>query len=934
MLSLILLSACVSFITLGILFIQRIRPVKVRIPSFFLGEKSENRVSRIRQTPPKWWEIALVLMATLGTAFAFFAQRPPQQTGETSGEALVWFDPTYSHLSSLNTSAKAQEMTLDGLRDLNLNEYIFINLNFAKNQNGTVEPSYQFESVPAAQLSTHVQSLFKKPSALSQPLTPVLLIQEIKQRLERDSKQFNLYLVTDAQVETLRNLSPLADAFQSITVLRTPASETPKGARRIGVVPEELAKVWNKNTRGDDENYLPGTPQFVRLDVQLQSQIPPQARPSLSVETLSLTESEASGTSVPELSTFFGEEVDGGTSYRPKTPQPLLTTCTLAVAGPGELDGMSDIRAYAQYFKIPIRPLACRPTESSSSAQGRESFDPWKFRRASLWVVPVNEFVASDLFQRQEYWVPEGFAPETDALVYIADTRLQGFNDFLEQALIQLEKNQPALPLPLLPLPPSDLRFPWHLFQKNTNGTNSSQKTTVARQIEKDNVALRAADGTPLALTLSHTPTVVYLRTGGAAPNGELGRWGQWAKLWNGLKTQLEQRSPLMTRIQINNPQNWAQWNEQLISDKLPPLRYQVDPLTLRGQLNTERGSVVPAIPGLFIRERDDHLVLIEPPATERQGGLLTQAEVEQLFPSRGLGAVNARQNSPREASASQYAGAALAIISLIALWVLQRRATAQLPAATNAATMAVALLIAMSVQPRAFAQAERSPPFDSRLLMSPERRSASPTHPFRIAWCDATIPQEVVQRYSALQKLLANRGTIELPKKLTAGACRVGGAEMWWTSSLDALQASPVAQHIRSGGVIIAEGIALKEIPEWMVASADASIGLVWESPKRRGMLYRSFYLLSSFDGCTPEKTLMLTLRKKINAQAPMAIVTPARFLTNGSEGGDCFFTDDDYRTRSFVNMMYALLTTDYKEDQMQLPEILNRVRNLGLEP
>jgi len=30
----------------------------------------------------------------------------------------------------------------------------------------------------------------------------------------------------------------------------------------------------------------------------------------------------------------------------------------------------------------------------------------------------------------------------------------------------------------------------------------------------------------------------------------------------------------------------------------------------------------------------------------------------------------------------------------------------------------------------------------------------------------------------------------------------------------------------------------------------------------------------------------------------------------------------------------MYALLTTDYKEDQMQLPEILNRVRNLGLEP
>jgi hypothetical protein len=40
------------------------------------------------------------------------------------------------------------------------------------------------------------------------------------------------------------------------------------------------------------------------------------------------------------------------------------------------------------------------------------------------------------------------------------------------------------------------------------------------------------------------------------------------------------------------------------------------------------------------------------------------------------------------------------------------------------------------------------------------------------------------------------------------------------------------------------------------------------------------------------------------------------------------------DKKERSFVNLMYALLTTDYKEDQMQLPEILGRIRSLGLEP
>lgn len=214
------------------------------------------------------------------------------------------------------------------------------------------------------------------------------------------------------------------------------------------------------------------------------------------------------------------------------------------------------------------------------------------------------------------------------------------------------------------------------------------------------------------------------------------------------------------------------------------------------------------------------------------------------------------------------------------------------------------------------------------------DNRPSIPTFPFRIAWCDATIPELVNQRYAQLQGLLAGRGTIDLPKQMTAGACRVGAAEIWWTSSLDALTSAQVTQHIRSGGVIIAEGISLKEPPEWMIASADPSIGLVWESPKRRGLLYRSFYLLSSFDGCTPERTLVLTLRKKVNALAPMAIVTPARFLTNTSEGADCFIGDDNYRSRSFVNMMYALLTTDYKEDQMQLPEILNRVRSLGLEP
>lgn len=930
MISIILLSACVSLITLGVLFIQRIRPIKIRIPSYFLGHKNESRVSNIKRTPPRWWEVILILITTLGTAAAFYVQELPHKTQDSRGEALIWFDPTLSHLAALNSSTIARDATLDSLRDLRLREYIFIKLGFATGENGNVQATYEFKTVSADELNGYVNSLLRQPSALSQPLDPSVLTQDVKLKLNRDASQFSLVLITDGQAETLRNAAPLKDTFQRVSVVRTPATEQTARGQRIEVVPEELAKVWKRTSR-EQEGFLPGTPQFSTLDAKLKKQIPPQARPSISLESFAPSSADSSDSVGADFRIFTGEGSDNENSNRPAKSQPLLTTCTLAIAGPGELDGMSDIRAYAQYFRIPIRPLACRQTESSTSAMSSETFDPWKYRKASLWIVPVNEIVANDLFQRGEFWVPEGFAPQTDALVYIADTRLQGFNDLLEQAMVQLEKNQPALSLPLLPLPPKQIAFPWQRSKTTVAGQFEANENEQALGKSVTAVRLKAADGTPLAFTLSQKPTVVYLRTGGAAPNGELGRWGQWASLWNALKTQIEQNSPLVTRIQISNPQSWAQWNDMLNEKKVAPLRYRIDPQSLRGNLIAEKSNVIMPEPGLYVRERDDHLLLLEPPASERQGGLLSQTEIEQMFPVRTQG-VTATKDGPTEAAPLQMAGAALAVVSLLTLWLLQRaRATTAIPSSSLTAL----LLLSLALSPHtADAQSARPPPFDSRLLLSPEQRGSSMNHPFRVAWCDAVIPEAVVKRYAYLQKLLANRGTIEMPLQLKPGACQVGAAEIWWTSSLDALQAAPVAQHVRSGGVIIAEGIALKEIPDWMVASADSSIGLVWETPKRRGMLYRSFYLLSSFDGCTPEKTLMLTLRKKINAQAPMALVTPVRFLTYESEGADCFITDDDYRTRSFVNMMYALLTTDYKEDQMQLPEILNRVRNLGLEP
>lgn len=923
MIELIMLSSLVSIITLGILFLQRISPESLRIPSYFLGGKSSRRLQQIKTKPPFWWEILAILLFTLGTGLIFFSQPPKMPEGQTRTGGLVWFDPTLSHVAALRSSLAAREYIIEELRRLRWSEYVFIETPYGPDSEGFPEPSFEFKKIPSNGLEDYLRNALLNPSALSQPLDPQRLLQHLTKNPSDQSANTALTIISDAQAETLRPLSSLSSWFQSVNVIRTPSGgpNTNIASRTAAVVPEELALMWQTGGKDSFAEGLPSTPKLIRLDDSLSAGIPRQARPALHLEDYDLQEPEKA--QQKNLSLITGEDFGPGDASKSKKPAtPLLTTCTLSVAGPSELDGLADLRAFAQYFKFPVRPLACRATASSSSSNGSDAADPWKYRRSSVWVVPVGDSVAGDLFQQGLFWIPEGFSPEYDALVYIADTRLSGAEGILESVSVQLEANQPSVRLPLLSLPPANLTFPWDL---------NKPATSVPTRPIADNLSglkaplLKAADGTPLAYQLSANPPVVYLRTGGAAPNGELGRWGKWAGLWANVAGRLRNRSPSMTILQLRTPQEWTRWFEDQHKKRLPKLRYFMDGQNLTAQIVNNTNSLPPS-PALYLRERDDHMILVEPPLSERVSEILSAAELEQLFPKR-MSAEKRDTTNASKAGPLQWLGACLAIPAALALWFLQMRK------AGASATLVAALFLFMTQASRAEAQSMRVP-LDSRVLRAPDTRGEPQTFPFRIGWCDAVVPEPVQQRYRKLQTLLASRGTINLPKELTAGGCRLGASEIWWSSSLESLQSAPVNQHIRSGGLVVAEGITLRQTPEWMLLSSDPSIGLIWESPKKRGLLYRSFYLLSSFDSCTPERTLLLTLRKKVNALAPMAIVTPVRFLTITSEGTDCFVGDDDYRSRSFVNLMYSLLTTDYKEDQMQLPEILNRVRNLGLEP
>jgi hypothetical protein len=197
--------------------------------------------------------------------------------------------------------------------------------------------------------------------------------------------------------------------------------------------------------------------------------------------------------------------------------------------------------------------------------------------------------------------------------------------------------------------------------------------------------------------------------------------------------------------------------------------------------------------------------------------------------------------------------------------------------------------------------------------------------------WCGSEQGAKIQARYSELRDLLARRGTIRLSESLLFGPCLPGSAEFWWTDSLSSLRIEDLRKHISGGGFVLVEGQNSLEPLRTLHGLENLSVGLKWETPPKRGMFYRSFYLLHTFDGCPEDKTQVLQVRKRASASAPVIVYTSARFL---SQGDDCFGRSEDYRTRSFVNLFYAVLTTDYKEDHMRLPELLDRVRNLGLEP
>lgn len=565
---------------------------------------------------------------------------------------------------------------------------------------------------------------------------------------------------------------------------------------------------------------------------------------------------------------------------------PLVSGCRFTTPASWELNPFADIDSLATYLRSTFRQYNCR----EGSRPGRS---PWMYRQGSLWIVPASEDILNTMNQR--LWLPDDFRAETDILVYVASPELVTASQaYLTRQAVQLDAgNDMQIPIDLLPEPPP-LTYE---FQQ--------RQTTFA-------VAFESANKVPLAFKLKDAP-IYWLRTYATMVNGELGRSAAWSQFWIDVaqNTVVEQSIYLRVATTLKEARQFD-----------VSLQKRLDVATLRFDKpphDTALGlRVLPNVEGAY--------VLFGVLPAERARLFYTAAEFSSTF---GSAEKDATQDTENHAPFRAKVGAVLAFFAVLLFWWLKRGGRGL----TQAAQI-VLFLICVSAAGNAFAQIRISP----RRLGGTDKNYAVP---FRISWCDATIPESVQNRYQQLRSLLLSRGTIVLPSTLLAGRCAPLQSEIWWTNDAMAMQQQVLARHIAMGGVFIVEGQTrdAKEgdanalLPRSLFSLNDPSIGLSWERPSRRGMLYRSFYLLHHFDGCLTEQSFVLSLRKKQNAQAPVGLVTSARFLTN-EMGRDCFEIDDDFRTRSFINLMYALFSTDYKEDQMQLPELLKRIRRLGIEP
>jgi hypothetical protein len=192
---------------------------------------------------------------------------------------------------------------------------------------------------------------------------------------------------------------------------------------------------------------------------------------------------------------------------------------------------------------------------------------------------------------------------------------------------------------------------------------------------------------------------------------------------------------------------------------------------------------------------------------------------------------------------------------------------------------------------------------------------------------------------FATLAREVSQRTSIEIDTKpaVHTQISQEALAEPWlWVERIDSVTTrsgamdSDLALWLKRGGLLIIEAPWTVSQLEGLVARLNmrqAGSGDGWKPLPPDHELMRSFYLLDALPSCQGE------IWRGYQFDGRLAILAiPYGFLQSVRDQSapvTCSSPPDSERsTRIFVNMIMVALATDYKRDQIHLPEILKRLR------
>ncbi|BBH52934.1 hypothetical protein [Fluviispira sanaruensis] len=870
----ILLSISISFITLFILFFRVKNSKKREIPSWFLGKKNRFIINNnivLKKPPPI--PVILIILITSSFSYIYFPKETPKSIEKQNNTGLVWLDPSLSAKISRNQDNFNPSDEAEKILALSYNNYGLEN-NFTI-KNGEIDIYYKIVPLESkTKIKDFLESENNKlPSPFIQSIQTEKVAKIIKENTLFSNNKSKIIVLSDGKFESLQGILTLKNFFGSAYLRKSSPSQVIKEDEKE-IIPAELSYLWNEKFENKSD--------FINFDPMV-SKIPAEARPHFYLSTLHYGD------------TFY----DNLTAKKNKNDLPLFIVCTDRFPGAIELDPFSSLRSLINFFNNEFIEKKCLNIQKDSVVEN----DAWKFRNPALWIVPITNDIISLMNKDFKFWTPQGFDANFDTLIYVGSSLLNNENGEVKKSPVQLDNGAYPVPIVLLPPPPS--AEIGHLIPGEKLEYKGRFKTFFT-----------ATDGTPLAWKSSSLP-FFYLRTTTATPNGELGRSRGWTNFWFDVANTVKKSNLSFTKVKLDDANKLQERLEEAGLNTSIKFTEILDLKNFNFKPAEQFSS------GLYKIANGRNWVLIQTSVFDSQQIFISPDEFAMKFSE-----INLQMDTKIEdKNTHKIIELIIAFICIFLLFWLWKK--------PKIIALIFGFFMLTANPKRVFAQEIENNDnnrFNLPLFYAGKnlpRNVDTENIPFKIAWCSQEIPKNIENNYEKFRTALIRRGTIQIPKKLIPDACKPGEAEIWWTDNISLLSKKSLIEHISNGGIFIVEGA--KSFPSHFFELDDIGTGLEWESPPKRGMFYRSFYLLNTLNGCINDSTKVLMLKKKINAQAPYALITDARFFSSGE---DCYKNNLDYKMRSFINIMYSFLTTDYKEDQLQLPEILNRIRNLGLEP